>query len=184
MVQITKSSTKQKKIDQFQELIDKLKRAKALVLADYSGLTHKQLEELRKLLKKTQAEFNITKNSLLRRALNEVKQTVSDTHLNNATATLFAYADEVSPLKELVKFLKTATKGTIKVGILNGVEVTSADVEKMSALPSRDELLAKLVGQLQAPLYGLHNALSWNMKQLVWTVKAISDKKTDTAVSS
>ncbi len=177
MVQVTKTSTKQKKIDQFKELTDKIKRAKAMVLADYSGLTHKQLEELRKLLKKTEAEFSITKNSLLRRALAEVKQTVSDAHLNNATATLFAYVDEVSPLKELVKFLKTAAMGKIKVGLLNGNEISAADVEKMSALPSRDELLAKLVGQLQAPMYGLHNALSWNLKQLVWTLNAVKATK-------
>lgn len=167
----------QKKIDTVKDLTDKLGRAKALVLTDPSGLTHKQIEELRKSLKKTQADFTITKNALLKRALGEVKKTINETSLRGSTATLFAYADEVSPLKELTKFLKVAGKGILKAGLLGNTELTVAQLEQLSKLPGRETLLAQLVAQLNAPVYGLHNALSWNLRQLVWTLEAVKNNK-------
>lgn len=175
---------KSKKIDIVKELTDKLSRAKALVIADYQGLTHKQLEELRKLLKKTEAEFKISKNNLLKKALEEVHKPLSASHLQGATATLFAYADEVSPIKTLVTFFKNAAHGSVRAGVLGANELTASDIEKLSVLPSREILLAQLVGQLRSPIYGLHNALSWNLKKLVWTIEAVKTKKADTAVSS
>ena len=168
---------KQKKIDQVKALTDKLTKAKALVLTDPQGLTHKQLEDLRKKLKQTQGELTVSKNTLMKRALKEVKQTLSDTLLTGPNATLFVYADEISPLKELVKFLKNAGKGTIKGGLLGAQELTLSDVEKLASLPSRDILLSKLVGQLQAPIYGLHYALSWNIRKLVWALEGVKTQK-------
>ena len=171
----------QKKIDQVKELTTKLEKAKDLVLTDYTGLTHKQLEELRRALKKTQAELTIPKNTLLKRALTEVKKSISDTHLQGATATLFAYADEVAPLKALIKFFKDATHGTVRAGLLGTNELNAAEIERLSTLPSREQLLSQLVGQLEAPLYGLHNALSWNIRKLVWTLDGIKNTKSKPA---
>lgn len=167
----------QKKIDIVKELTEKLRRAKALYLIDPTGLKHKQLEDLRKNLKKVEAEFTISKNTLFKRALAGVKRTVSETQLTGATATLFAYADEVAPIRELVAFFKNAAAGKIKTGLLGTQELTTADVERLATLPPRDTLLAQLVGQLQAPIYGLHNALSWNMRKLVWALEAVKVKK-------
>ena len=169
----------QKKIDQVKELTTKLEKAKALVITDYTGLTHKQLEELRRALKKTQAELTISKNTLLKRALTDVKKSISDTHLQGATATLFAYADEVAPLKALIKFFKDATHGTVRAGLLGATQLNATEIERLSTLPAREQLLAQLVGQLQGPLYGLHNALSWNIRKLVWTLEAVKSKKSN-----
>src|SRR3989344_1775827 len=174
---IRQAQGKQKKIDQVKELTTKLEKAKALVITDYTGLTHKQLEELRRTLKKTQAELTISKNTLLKRALLDVKKSISDTHLQGATATLFAYADEVAPLKALIKFFKDATHGTVRAGLLGATELSAAEVERLSTLPSREQLLSQLVGQLKAPLYGLHNALSWNIRKLVYSLNVIKEKK-------
>src|SRR3989344_8434645 len=96
----------QKKIDTFAALTDKIARAKAIVLADYRGLKHKQLEELRKLLKKVEGEFIITKNRLLRRSLGDKAQTL-DASLADVTATLFAYARKWRPSKDRWRFSKT-----------------------------------------------------------------------------
>lgn len=166
-----------RKIDTVKALTDKLVRAKALVLADYVGLTHKQLEELRRELKKVEAEFTITKNTLLKRALESVKKAIPDEHLAHSTAALLAYADEVAPVKTLVKFFKTANLGKIKVGLLGAHQLTDADVEKLATLPTREVLLAQLVGQLNAPISAFHNALSWNIRKLAWTLEAIRTKK-------
>ncbi len=166
-----------KKITTVTQLTDKLKQAKAIVLTDYQGLSHRQLEELRKILKKTEAEFIVTKNSLLKLALLQSKKVLSETHLKTATAALFAFADEAVPIKELVKFLKNATKGSIKTGLLGDTQISLSQIEQLATLPTKKVLISQLVGQLQAPLYGLHNGLSWNLKQLVWTLNAVKSKK-------
>lgn len=182
--QAQKHFGKERKQNQVAQLSERLTRAKAVYLADPAGLKHKQLEELRKTLKKLTGEFSVAKNSIFKRAFADVKKTVAETYLTGATAALFAYADEVAPLKEFVKFLKNAAAGKIKVGLLGNQELTDKEVERLSTLPSREMLLAKLVGQLQSPIYGLHNALSWNMRKLVWTLDAVKGKKSDAAASS
>ncbi len=166
----------QKKIDTVTELSEKVSRAKAIVLTDYRGLKHKQLEELRKLLKKTEGEFVVAKNRLLKRALGGKAQTL-DTSLTDATATLFAYADEVAPLKELLKFFKTAGVGKPKAGLLGNTLLNEAEVTRLAQLPTKNVLLGQLVGQLNAPIQGLHYALSWNINRVVWALNSIKNSK-------
>lgn len=166
----------QKKIDTVKELTEKVGRAKALVLADYRGLKHKQLEELRKLLKKTEGEFVVTKNRLLLRVLAD-KAKGLESALSDATATLFAYADEVAPLKELLKFFKAVGFGKTKGGLLGDTALSETEVTRLASLPGRQQLLGQLVGQLNAPIQGLHYALSWNINKLVWALNNIKDQK-------
>jgi large subunit ribosomal protein L10 len=165
-----------KKIETVTELTDKVSKAKSMIFTDYVGLKHKQLEEFRKTLAKVDGEFMVTKNKLFERALGEKAPLVHD-HLKNATGTLFAYADEVAPLKELVKFLKAAGIGKVKGGLLGTQVLSDMEVAKLSTLPNRDMLLAKLAGQLNAPIQGLHHALSWNLNRLVWALNSIKEKK-------
>lgn len=163
----------QKKIDTVTELTDKVGKAKSIVLADYRGLKHKQLEELRKALKKADAEFAVTKNTLFKRALGD-KAASLDAQLKESTGALFAYADEVAPLKELIKFFKAAGFGKTKGGLLGTAVLAEADVTRLASLPTRELLLAQLVGQLNAPIQGLHRALSWNINRLVWALKEVT----------
>lgn len=167
----------QKKIETVQKLTDKVARARTMVITDYTGLKHKQLEELRKSLKKVKAEFTVTKNTLLKKALSENKKTISEDLLNASTGALFAYEDEAAPVKTLADFFKAAASGKIRGGLLGQVKMTEAEVQQLASLPSREILLSKLVGQLMAPVSGLHNALSWNIRKLVWTLDGIKSKK-------
>src|SRR3990167_11224473 len=92
-----------KKIETVKAIFDKLSKANSVVLTNYQGLTHKQLEDLRKLLKTKNAEFVITKNTLLLRALGEfLHLDKPDLDLSSQTATMFSYEDEVEPLKLLI----------------------------------------------------------------------------------
>ncbi len=161
----------QKKIDTVLRLSDKISRAKAMVFVDYRGLKHKQIEELRKILKKAEAEFTIAKNRLMKRALGK------DVPLSDTTATLFAYADEVSPVKELLKFFKAAGVGKPKAGLLGATVLSDTDVTRLAAIPTRDVLLGQLVRQLNAPIQELHYALNWNINKLVWTLNAAKEKR-------
>ncbi|MEK9143912.1 MAG: 50S ribosomal protein L10 [Patescibacteria group bacterium] len=168
----------QKKIDTVTELTDRVHRAKSMVFVDYRGLKHKQLESLRKSLKTVNADLTITKNRLMMRALADRAQS-AHTALSDTTATLFSYADEVVPLKELLKFLKTAGAGKTKGGLLGTQTLSDVEVTRLATLPSRDVLLSQLAGQLNAPVQGLHYALSWNINKFVYALNAIKEKKTN-----
>ena len=161
----------QKKIDTVSLLTDKISRAKAMVFVDYRGLKHKQMEELRKNLKKRKGEFIIAKNRLMMRALGK------ELALTDTTATLFAYEDEVSPLKELLKYFKTAGAGKTKGGYLGQTLLSDTDVTRLAILPARQVLITQLVGQLNAPIQGLHYGLSWNINKLAWALNAIKSMK-------
>lgn len=168
----------QKKIDTVKDLEQKLEKAQALVLADYRGIKHKQLEDLRRELKKTGGELAVTKNRLLARALGEEKASLLAESLEQPTALLLSYEDIVGPVKTLIQFFKEAGAGTTKAGLLGDKVMTEKDITALSKLPSREVLLGSLAGQLMAPLSGLHYAMSWNIRKLGYALNAIKEKKT------
>ena len=168
----------QKKIDTVSRLSEKISRAKAMVFVDYRGLKHKQMEELRKSLKKLHGEFIVAKNTLLQRALSEYRESKGlRQFLTDTTATLFAYADEVSPIKALLKYFKAAGVGKTKGGFLGEHVLSEADVTMLATLPTRDVLLSQLVGQLNAPIQGLHDGLQWNMRTFVYALDRVRERK-------
>jgi large subunit ribosomal protein L10 len=165
-----------KKAETVTALTDKITKATSIVFAQYQGIKHKQLEELRRTLKKSDAQFVIAKNRLLKRALGNKAKAV-EALLEKPTASLFAFGDEVAPLKEVVKFFKAAGFGKIKGGLLGGTVLSEEDANRLSSLPTRDILLGNLARQLNAPMRGLHYALSWNLNKLVWALNGIKEKK-------
>lgn len=170
------SEAKQKKIQTVQELTDKIAKSRSIIFADYTGIKHKQLETLRKNLKKTGAEFAVTKNKLLERALGDSASSVK-TYLKENTGTLFNYEDEVAGLKELLKFFKLVALGKTKGGLLGATALSDTEVTRLSKLPGKQEILGQLAGQLKAPLFGLHHALQWNINKLVWGLNAVKNLK-------
>lgn len=185
------------------EFSDKVERAKGMVFTNYQGLTHRQLESLKKAVKKVEAEYVVTKNTLLKLALeqshksqiihstgsgspssqnekneNATQDSVLRTYnFDQPTATLFLYGDIVEPLRHLSKMIKELKLPLIKFGILDGKTLTEADVTKLATLPPLPVLRAQLLGQMQAPIQGLHRALQWNLQKLVLTLRAIESKR-------
>jgi large subunit ribosomal protein L10 len=155
-------------------------------LTDYRGLTHQQLEQLKRALKKVEAEFLVVKNTLLGIAL-EVKdpkvQSFKDAkdklkeELKNPTAVLFAFGDELAAVKELAKSIKNIQLPKIKIGLFSGKLTTASDFTRLASLPDRQVLLAILAMRLKSPLYGLHYALSWNLQRLVIALNSVKNKK-------
>lgn len=162
--------TRTQKEQTVQNLTDKLARAKSVVFADYKGLTMSQLSDLRSKLREAQAEFTITKNTLLKRSLSNLSNL---SYLNGPTATLFSFDDEISPIKILVKSLKDAGTGQIKAGFLSLEYLDSDKISRLAALPSKDELRAKTVGALTAPLQGMVGVLQGNLRNLVYALNQI-----------
>lgn len=156
---------KQQNIDSVSNLSAKAAKAKAIYLTDYRGLTHKQLESLHKSLKDSDAEYVVVKNSLLNISLK-----TNNFRLPKGvgpTAALFAYGDEITPLKELSKFIKTNTKPAITGGSLGGRAYTGDEVVRLSKLPTKMELYGQVVSRVSGPMYGLVYALQGNIQKLV-----------------
>src|SRR5258708_27455552 len=147
--------TRLQKEDIAKKITDQLGRSKSVVFADYQGLTMTELSVLRDQLRDLGAEFSITKNNLLKIALKNSQMTIDPETLSGPVATLFSYEDEITPIKVLVKALKDANKGKIKGGLMEGEFLDQYNITKISQLPSKDELRAKVVGSLGAPLYGI-----------------------------
>ncbi len=158
------------------KLQEKLSRTKALVFADYKGLSMSQLSDLRKKLREQNAEFNITKNTLLERAL-PTTYNLQPTTYQGSTATLFAYDDQITPIKILVKAFKDATIGSVKSGFLDGEALDSVKIIQLSTLPSKDELRGKIVGVLVAPLQGMVSVLQGNLRNLVYALSELQKQK-------
>ncbi len=169
-----KSKNRVKKEGIVAELLTKKEKAKAVFFTNYQGLTHRQIEDLKKGIKVADAEFVVAKNSLLHKAMPDVKEVET---LEGPTGTIFAYGDFVAPLKEVAKSIKLLTLPTIKFGILEGKVFSGEEVLKISALPTREVLLAQVVGGLKSPIAGLHRALNWNLQKLVMTLKAVEKSK-------
>ena len=162
------------------KIVDRLESANGLVFANYEGLTHKQIEELKKQLKEVSATFAITKNTLLKLSLKQTekfKDFADDDIFVEPTATVFISGDSVEALKKLTKSQKDLGLPTIKFGILDGVMMDEAQVIKLSTLPNKQTLIAQFVGTLNSPITGLVYVLSANMQKLVMVLNAIAQSK-------
>lgn len=181
-----KMKTRAQKTEDISKISEKLTRAKAIVLTDYKGMNMKQLSELRSKLLDQNAEFNVTKNTLLNIALkNSTAYHLSPVaSFKGPIATLFAYDDEISPIKTLVKALKDNSIGQIKFGFLGSELLDAAKVAQLSTLPSKDELRAKTVGILVAPLQGIVGVLQANLRNLVYALSEIQKVKGGEQISS
>lgn len=171
---ISKNREKKEKI--VADLSEKVSKAKAMVCADYQGMTHQQMEVLKCSLKKANAEFVVTKNTLLKISLKD-NNIATDQPLEGSTATLFAYQDPVSPIKEVAKTIKALKLPVIKFGWLEGKPISADQVNQLATIAPREVLLAQLVGGMKSPIYGLHRALNWNIQKLVMTLSAIEKTK-------
>jgi len=168
----------QRNIHQLAEITKALADSKAVILTEYAGLTVPEQNILRAEAEKTNSSFIVTKNNLLRLALREKSKELADTmesFLSGPTAVLFG-ADAVSAAKVLSKFSEDHENLKIKTGIMDDKVITLADISALSKLPSYEELLGKLMAQLQAPAQALVRQLAAPMQNLVYGLEALKNK--------
>ena len=168
-----------KNIQAVKTLIEKISKAKSVVLADYSGLNVNLQQVLRRKIKEVQGELIVVKNSILKIAATQEKYPINDLidSFSGPNITLLAYEDEIAPIKVLAEFAKENSLPKIKIGFLNKKALTKEQIETLAKLPSRIELLTKTVGTIKAPITGFINVLSGNLHNLVFALKAIQLKK-------
>lgn len=161
----------QKNIQLLDELKQKVDRATALFFVDYTGLTHQQLEEARRELKESDSEITIVKNTLLNLALKDKKFEVEK--IEGPHAALFSYKDPISTAKILAGFIKKYGLPKIRFGIFENGIVDEEMITKLATLPSREVLIAKLLGTLNAPISNFVYGLNANIQKLALVLKAI-----------
>jgi len=169
--------TRQQKEIIVRDLAEKLRGSKAVVFSDYKGLTVKDMTTLRNDLRKEGVDLKVLKKTLLQIALKDAGIDMDVKKLEGQIAVAVAKNDEVAAAKIIAKMAKANENLKIAGGILGTKELSVAEVNALAKLPSKEELLAKLVGTLNAPVSGFVNVLAGNLRGLVTVLKAVADKK-------
>lgn len=168
---------KSKKKALVKELADKFGKAKITIFSDFHGISVAKLQALRKSLKKDVAEYKVSKKTLLDRALAENEKSVKTKELQGELGVTFGYGDEVTPAKTLIKFRKGNETFKILGGLLGSRILTEKDVMALAKLPSREIMLATVVGTLSSPIRALATALQGNIRNLVVVLTKLKESR-------
>jgi large subunit ribosomal protein L10 len=159
------------------ELAEKLASAKAAFLADYRGLNVDMVNNLRGQLRGVSVDYLVVKNTLLKLAAKGTSAECLNDHLAGPTAIAIVMDEPVAPAKVLTDFAKANPKFELKAGALDGKLLSVDDIKALSELPSREVLLAKVLGSLNAPASNFVGVLAAIPRSLVQVLAAIQDQK-------
>ena len=169
---------KEQKAEQVELIADKLKRAKVAVLTDYRGLTVSQIQDLRGRLRAGDVEYRVIKNTLARRAAEAAGHPALQSELKGPVAIAFGYDDLGAPAKLINEFVRaTRLKLEVVGGLVEGKVFSPAQVKSLADLPSREVLLSRLLGAMQAPLGNLASVLQAPITKLARTLDAVRTQK-------
>lgn len=158
--------SKKAKVEQLSEII---KSSVSGVLVDYKGITVEEDTKLRKELREAGVKYFVEKNTMLKRAFDSLGMEGFDEVLNGTTAIAVSADDQTAPARILGKFADAnENKFNLKAGFVEGVVYDETGVKALSKIPSKEVLLAQLVGSLQGP-----------MQKLAATIQAVADKKNE-----
>ena len=165
------------KVEKVEELAAALADAKAIYLADYTGIDVARVTDLRNKLREADVGYQVVKNRLAKRALEVAGLNDLDAYLNGPTAIAISKDDLISPAKILQEVADEEGQFEIKSGFADGKMLSSEDIKALSKLPSREELIVKVLGSVQSPLYGFASVLSGLLRNLAGVVAAIEEKE-------
>lgn len=170
--------TKNQKIELVNELIEKIKSAKASIFVDFKGVKVKELTELKKTLRKSEVEYIVVRKTLLDISLE--KAGVKDPNvkkMDGQVAISLSNADEVSAAKIIDEFAKKNENIKILGGVLGSEIMSELEAKALAKIPSKEQLLGQLVGSLNSPISGFVNVLAGNMRGFVQVLNAIKEQK-------
>ncbi|MFA7286488.1 MAG: 50S ribosomal protein L10 [Patescibacteria group bacterium] len=173
--------TREKKHEEIEALVAEAQKAKGVVFANFAGLTVGEVSALRRECQVKGVTYLVAKKTLLKRAFEAVGITADPKQIQGNVAVIFGSEDELAPAKVISGFAKTHDKLQFSGGLMStpsGWHLLSvADVKGLAMLPSKEELIAKLVGSLAAPLRGTLGVLSGPSRSLVQVLSAIAQTK-------
>ncbi len=170
--------TKQQKEEIVANVAEKFRKMKAAAFASISGFTMAQADDLRAKAREEGVDLFITKKTLLGLAAKEAEvEDLDPRAFEGSVLTAVSYNDEVAAARILKDFQKENEAFTFVAGVLEGKGISAEEVTQLAKLPSKQELYAKLVGSINAPVSGFVNVLAGNLRGLVTVLGAIKDKK-------
>ncbi len=170
-----KRSDKESFVAEFRERLD---RSPVMYLTDFTGLNVKSMTDLRQALKESGAEYVVAKNRLMVRALEGADLPDLSEALTGPTGVVFGYEDVVATAKALSEFAKAHDdRPAFKIGVLDNKILDAAQLEKLAQLPSREQLLAQVVGALQAPMSSLVAAMEGKLQEMAGLLEAYQAQK-------
>ena len=165
----------QAKKDYVEQLSGTLKKASAVVVVDYSGLSVQMQQELKRRLREIGANMLVAKNTLYKLAAEKAdypKEAVGEEILAGPSAFIITKDDPIAPLQIIAKYAKEFEIPQFKVGVIEGSFQDKENLDKLSKLPGKDALVAQAMGAISAPLYGLVGTLKGNLQKLVYILQA------------
>ncbi|MDP8226189.1 50S ribosomal protein L10 [bacterium] len=170
-----------KNIENVQKLTERLDEAKAIVLVDYKGISVQEDTDLRSKFRDNKVDYFVAKNTLLKLAAKELSIEGLDEYLVGPTAVAVSKEDEVTPPKMISDFMKNLPDEKdffkFKVGIIDNQLMDVHELEKIVNLPSKQELLAKVVRSFNSPISGLVYTLNSILQKLVLVLNEIKNKQ-------
>ncbi|MFO7611808.1 MAG: 50S ribosomal protein L10 [Clostridia bacterium] len=161
---------------QVREIAEKMSGAGSIVLADYRGLSVEQDTALRTKMREEGIEYKVVKNNIIRHAIEGTPLEGLMEYLVGPTAVAMS-KDEVATAKIMFKFAKDIEAFELKVGVVSGTVIGLDGIEKLAKMPSKEELIAKMLGSMNSPITGLVNVLSANIRGLAVALNAIIEQK-------
>ena len=167
----------QSKIALVDEIKEKIEKSQSIVLVNNHGLTVEEVTKLRKELREHGVDYKVYKNTMLKRAFDATGNEAANDLLVGPTVVAFGIEDAVQPAKILNDFAEDNDRLEVKGGLLDGRVVSVDEVKALAKLPSREVLIAQLLGGLNAPIQGLATVLSGNIRGLAVALNQIREKK-------
>jgi len=171
------AKTRQQKENTIERVTEGIKDSKSVVFANFQGLTVSQMEDLRNECKDENVDCLVVKKTLLKRAAKDAGLEIDPKTFEGGTAVFFGLTDEVAPAKIVSRFAKNFEVVKVFGGVLEGKHIEAVQVKALAELPSKQELYAKLVGTINAPVSGFVNVLAGNLRSVLNVLNAIKDKK-------
>jgi large subunit ribosomal protein L10 len=174
----------EEKAQAISDIRDWIERSTIAISTNYAGLPVSQITAFRRALREAGVEYRVVKNALAFRAADEAGVPAIKQIVSGPTGIAFGYGEPSEPAKAISNFIRTnRSTMTIIGGVLDGRALSPADIENLATLPPREELIAKLLGQLQAPITGLVRVLNGPQSGLARVLQAIVDKQTQQQAS-
>jgi len=165
------------KIAEVEAIAERIQSAQSMVLADFTGLTVLQMTEFRRTCRAQSVECRVVKNRLARIAADNADMAIMKDHFNGPTAIMFGPESQVDPAKIVVDFAKTNEAMEIKGGFLEGAYLDKSQVVALSKVPSKDELIAKMMGSINSPVTGLAMVMNGVAGALTRAIDAVAKQK-------
>ena len=169
------------KTDAIAQMTEALGSAPHAFLIDFQGISVPDVTELRRQIRATGSEYVVVKNTLALRAIKDAPIGALSEHFTGMTAVAWSKTDIVQLAKVLHQFGKTNPKIKVKAALVEGRPVPAAALESLASLPTRPELVARLLGLMQSPVRRLVTVLSSPQRKLAITISAVAEKKSAAA---